>query len=183
MAGKTMIGGVAYDIKAGKTMIGGVAYDIKAGKTLVDGVAYDIKFGAEPLVIFQLGNTALQNGATFANKTNISITASRGIRLNPPEEDTIAGFTVELDFTPYSTLHIGYNMARYPTVDSYNRKVGYSKNKLLRKIDFDSAQSLARGSSGEATFDISDIIGTKFIKALSDDYTSTYNYITSIYLD
>lgn len=183
MAGKTMIGGVAYDIKAGKTMIGGVAYDIKAGKTLVDGVAYDIKFGAEPFVIFQLGDTALQNGATFANKTNISITASRGIRLNPPEEDTIAGFTVELDFTPYSTLHIGYNMASYPTVDSFNRKVGYSKNKLLRERDFDSAQSLARGSSGEATFDISDISGTKFIKALSDDYASTYNYITSIYLD
>lgn len=183
MAGKTMIGGVAYDIKAGKTMIGGVAYDIKAGKTLVDGVAYDIKFGAEPLVIFQLGDTALQNGATFANKTNISITASRGIRLYPREEDTVAGFTVELDFTPYSTLHIGYNMASYPTADSFNRKVGYSKNKLLREIDFDSAQSLARGSSGEATFDIADISGTKFIKALSDDYVSTYNYITSIYLD
>lgn len=183
MAGKTLIGGVAYDIKAGKTMIGGVAYDIKAGKTLVDGVAYDIKFGAEPFVIFQLGDTALQNGATFANRTNISITASKGIRLNPPEEDTIAGFTVELDFTPYSTLHIGYKMASYPTVDSYNRKVGYSKNKLLRKNDFDSAQSLARGSSGEATFDISDISGMKFIKALSDDHTSTYNYITSIYLD
>lgn len=51
MAGKTMIGGVTYDIKAGKTMIGGVAYDIKAGKTMIGGVAYDIKFGGMELTI------------------------------------------------------------------------------------------------------------------------------------
>lgn len=61
MAGKTMIGGVAYDIKAGKTMIGGVAYDIKAGKTLVDGVAYDIKLGGLELILSgatKFGSTA-----------------------------------------------------------------------------------------------------------------------------
>ena len=51
MAGKTVIGGVAYDIKAGKTLIGGVAYDIKAGKTLVGGVGYDVKFGGMELTL------------------------------------------------------------------------------------------------------------------------------------
>lgn len=45
MAGKTYIGGTAYDIKKGKTMIGGTAYDIKKGKTYIGATAYDIKFG------------------------------------------------------------------------------------------------------------------------------------------
>lgn len=185
MAGKTMIGGVAYDIKAGKTMIGGVAYDIKAGKTLVDGVAYGIKFGAEPFVIFQLGDIALQNGATFANKTNISITASRGIRLYPREEDTFAGFNILLDFTPYSTLHIGYKMASYPTVDNFVRRIGYCKNKYIREntSDFNAYETIARGAEGEATFDISGVNEEKYIRAVSSDYVSTNNYITSIYLD
>lgn len=63
MAGKTMIGGVAYDIKAGKTMIGGVAYDIKAGKTLVDGVAYDIKLGGLELILSGATKTGNITGA------------------------------------------------------------------------------------------------------------------------
>lgn len=43
-AGKTYVGGTAYDIVGGKTLIGGTAYDITAGKTLVGGTAYDIAF-------------------------------------------------------------------------------------------------------------------------------------------
>lgn len=46
MAGKTLIGGAAYDMKAGETLIGGVGYEISAGKTLIGGVAYDIEFAS-----------------------------------------------------------------------------------------------------------------------------------------
>ena len=63
MAGKTMIGGVAYDIKAGKTMIGGVAYDIKAGKTMIGGVAYDIKLGGLELTLSGAAKTSSTVGA------------------------------------------------------------------------------------------------------------------------
>lgn len=51
MAGKTMIGGVAYDVKPGKTLVDGVAYDIKAGKTMIGGVSYDIKLGGLELTL------------------------------------------------------------------------------------------------------------------------------------
>lgn len=46
MAGKTLIGGAAYDVAPGKVLIGGVSREITTGKTLIGGVAYDIKFGA-----------------------------------------------------------------------------------------------------------------------------------------
>lgn len=46
MAGKTLIGGAAYDMKAGETLIGGVGYEISAGKTLIGGTAYDIEFAS-----------------------------------------------------------------------------------------------------------------------------------------
>jgi len=51
-AGKTYVGGTAYDIVGGKTLVGGTAYDITAGKTLVGGTAYDMAFGATKSLTF-----------------------------------------------------------------------------------------------------------------------------------
>ena len=48
MAGKTLIGGTAYDISGGKTLVNGTSYSIAGGKTLVGGTAYDISFLLSP---------------------------------------------------------------------------------------------------------------------------------------
>lgn len=48
MAGKTLIGGTAYEIKGGRTLVNGTAYGISGGKTLVNGTAYGIHFVETP---------------------------------------------------------------------------------------------------------------------------------------
>ena len=50
MPGKTLIGGVAYDVVPGNVMVGGTVYTIKEGKTMVGGTAYTIKFASDVVV-------------------------------------------------------------------------------------------------------------------------------------
>lgn len=197
MAGKTMIGGVAYDIKAGKTMIGGVAYDIKAGKTLVDGVAYDIKFGAEPLVIFQLGDTALRNGA-ITQSASYSFDATQGLKLKPVYDDTDESWTygylnigaapkgsTGIDMTEYHTLHI--TAYRKEQRKNGSALVGLNKSRTVND-SFNKSQTVPDNTPEELTFDVSALTGTYYIRAY---YNNTYSgfgankgmFITSIYLD
>nr|DAG72637.1 MAG TPA: hypothetical protein [Caudoviricetes sp.] len=197
MAGKTMIGGVAYDIKAGKTMIGGVAYDIKAGKTLVDGVAYDIKFGAAPFVIFQLGDTALRNGAITLSRS-YSFDATRGLKLKPVYDDTDESWTdgylnigaapkgsTGIDMTEYHTLHI--TAYRKEQRKSGSALVGLNKSKTVND-SFNKSQTVPDNTPEELTFDVSALTGTYYIRAY---YNNTHSgigadkgmFITSIYLD
>ena len=42
MAHKTLIGGIAYEIKGGRDLIGGTGYSKKNGKVPIDGTVYDI---------------------------------------------------------------------------------------------------------------------------------------------
>ena len=80
MAGKTYIGGTAYDITGGKTLIGGTAYDINAGKTLIGGTAYDIVFKKDPTIkeLFEnltvLGSTGRNTSSTGRPYLSTSIT-------------------------------------------------------------------------------------------------------------
>lgn len=59
MAGKTLIGGTAYEIKGGRTLVNGTAYGISGGKTLVGGTAYSISFGAK-------ASTSGKSGVTYS---------------------------------------------------------------------------------------------------------------------
>lgn len=68
MAGKTYIGGTAYDITGGKTLIGGTAYDINAGKTLIGGTAYDIVF-KKPVTIKELFSDVTILGSAGRNNS------------------------------------------------------------------------------------------------------------------
>ena len=68
MAGKTYVGGTAYDITGGKTLIGGTGYNIAAGKTL-GGRAYDINF--KPNYDYPKSLVELMNDMTMV--TNVSI--------------------------------------------------------------------------------------------------------------
>lgn len=43
-AHKTLINGIAYDVKGGKCLVNGTSYDIKKGRTLIGGTGYDITF-------------------------------------------------------------------------------------------------------------------------------------------
>ena len=72
MAGKTYIGGTAYDITGGKTLIGGTGYNITAGKTLIGGTAYDINF--KPNYDYPKSLIELMNDMTMV--TNVSINNS-----------------------------------------------------------------------------------------------------------
>lgn len=200
MAGKTVIGGVAYDIKGGKTLIGGVAYDIKAGKTLVGGVGYDVKFGKEPFVIFQLGDTNVRSGAKlYSGSFGYTFKTSTGIVLKPVLDDETAEYTNAqiiigaepnardgIDFTDYNTLHItAYQKAkRYSSNDI--AAVGYALSRAT-STTFNAQQTVPKDTPEELTFDISGISGDRFIKAyFNNANTSGTNYglfITSIYLD
>ena len=68
MAGKTLIGGTAYEISGGKTLIGGTAYSIAGGKTLVGGTAYDISFGVDLAELFR-GMTVLRTDGRNSGST------------------------------------------------------------------------------------------------------------------
>lgn len=184
MAGKTMIGGVAYDIKAGKTMIGGVAYDIKAGKTLIGGVAYDIKFGAEPLVIFQLGDIALKNG-TLGRNNGFRFNRTKGIVLEPVYNEDEAMYeasyvNIGVDFTDYSTLHITCQAEG----TSGTRRAGYKASNNTASPSSATTQTIPTVST-ELTFDISAVSGTKYVTLYNvNNRVSQLNvYCTSIYLD
>ena len=184
MAGKTMIGGVAYDIKAGKTMIGGVAYDIKAGKTMIGGVAYDIKFGAEPLVIFQLGDTALQNG-TLGRNNGFRFDRNKGIVLEPVYNEDEAMYeaayvNIGVDFTDYSALHITCQAEG----TTGTRRAGYKERNNTGIPSSTTTQKIPTVST-ELAFDISAVSGTKYVTLYNvNNRVSQLNvYCTSIYLD
>ena len=73
MAGKTLIGGTAYEVTGGKTLINGTAYSIAGGKTLVNGTAYDISFGVDLAELFG-GMTVLRtNGRNSGSTGRITI--------------------------------------------------------------------------------------------------------------
>lgn len=182
MAGKTMIGGVTYDIKAGKTMIGGVAYDIKAGKTMIGGVAYDIKFGAEPFVIFRLGDTALQNG-TLGRNNGIRFNRTKGIVLEPVYNEDEAMYkaayvNIGVDFTNYSTLHI--TCQAEGTIGT--RRAGYKTSNNTSIPSSATTQTIPTVST-ELTFDISTISGIKYVTLynVTNRVSQLNAYCTSIY--
>ena len=68
MAGKTLIGGTAYEISGGKTRVNGTAYAIAGGKTLVGGTAYDISFGVDLAELFR-GMTVLRTDGRNSGST------------------------------------------------------------------------------------------------------------------
>lgn len=184
MAGKTMIGGVAYDITAGKPMIGGVAYDITAGKTQIDGVAYDIKFGADAFVIFQLGDTALKNG-TLGRNNGFRFNRNKGIVLEPVYNEDEAMYeaayvNIGVDFTDYSTLHIICQAEG----TSGTRRAGYKASNNAASPSSSTTQTIPTVST-ELTFDISAVSGTKYVTLYNvNNKVSQLNvYCTSIYLD
>ena len=73
MAGKTLIGGTAYEVTGGKTLINGTAYSIAGGKTLVNGTAHDISFGVDLAELFR-GMTVLRtNGRNSGSTGRITI--------------------------------------------------------------------------------------------------------------
>lgn len=76
MAGKTLIGGTAYDISGGKTLVNGTAYSIAGGKTLIDGTAYDISFGVDLAELFR-GMTVLRTAGSNGS-------SRRTLSLSPP---------------------------------------------------------------------------------------------------
>ena len=76
MAGKTLIGGTAYEISGGKTLIGGTAYSIAGGKTLVSGTSYDISFGVDLAELFS-GMTVLRTAENESSSRRI-------LSLSPP---------------------------------------------------------------------------------------------------
>lgn len=41
---KTLVNGMAYEVKGGKCLVNGTVYSIKKGRTLINGTGYDIKF-------------------------------------------------------------------------------------------------------------------------------------------
>lgn len=184
MAGKTMIGGVAYDIKAGKTMIGGVAYNITAGKTQIDGVAYDIKFGADAFVIFQLGDIALKNG-TLGRNNGFRFNRTKGIVLEPVYNEDEAMYeaayvNIGVDFTNYSVLHITCQAEG----TTGTRRAGYKARNNTGIPALATAQTIPTVST-ELTFDISAISGIKYVTLynVTDRISQLNAYCTSIYLD
>ena len=44
MRHKTLVNGMAYEVKGGKCLVNGTVYSIKKGRTLINGTGYDIKF-------------------------------------------------------------------------------------------------------------------------------------------
>lgn len=184
MAGKTMIDGVVYDITGGKTLIDGVAYDIRAGKTMIGGVAYDIKFGAEPLVIFQLGDIALKNG-TLGRNNGFRFNRTKGIVLEPVYNEDEAMYeasyvNIGVDFTDYSTLHITCQAEG----TSGTRRAGYKASNNTASPSSATTQTIPTVST-ELTFDISAVSGTKYVTLYNvNNKVSQLNvYCTSIYLD
>lgn len=184
MAGKTMIGGVAYDITAGKTMIGGVAYNITAGKTQIDGVAYDIKFGADAFVIFQLGDIALKNG-TLGRNNGFRFNRTKGIVLEPVYNEDEAMYeaayvNIGVDFTNYSTLHITCQAEG----TTGTRRAGYKERNNTGIPALATAQKIPTVST-ELTFDISAVSGIKYVTLynVTDRISQLNAYCTSIYLD
>lgn len=184
MAGKTMIGGVAYDITAGKTQIDGVAYSITAGKTQIDGVAYDIKFGADAFVIFQLGDIALKNG-TLGRNNGFRFNRTKGIVLEPVYDEDEAMYeaayvNIGVDFTDYSTLHIICQAEG----TSGTRRAGYKASNNAASPSSSTTQTIPTVST-ELTFDISAVSGTKYVTLYNvNNKVSQLNvYCTSIYLD
>lgn len=83
MAGKTLIGGTAYEISGGKTLIGGTAYSIAGGKTLVGGTAYDISFGVDLAELFR--------GMTVLKVTGNGGPAKSYVAINPEEYISVGG--------------------------------------------------------------------------------------------
>lgn len=58
MAHKTLIGGIAYEIKGGRDLIGGTGYAKKKGRVLVNGTGYDIPFSSGiPIGTLAVGST------------------------------------------------------------------------------------------------------------------------------
>lgn len=182
MAGKTLIDGVAYNITGGKTLIDGVAYNITGGKTLIDGVAYNIKFGEEPFVIFQLGDTALQNG-TLGRNNGFRFNRTKGIVLEPVynEEEAMyeaAYVNIGVDFTNYSTLHITCQAEG----TTGTRRAGYKERNNTGIPALATAQKIPTVST-ELTFDISAVSGIKYVTLYNaNNRVSQLNvYCTSIY--
>lgn len=48
MRHKTLVNGMAYEVKGGKCLVNGTVYSIKKGRTLINGTGYDIKFQKTP---------------------------------------------------------------------------------------------------------------------------------------
>lgn len=122
MAGKTLIGGVAYDVKPGKTLVDGVAYDITAGKTQIGGVAYDIKLGGLELTLSGALKTSLgtyrrveQNGTAI--DTNGVYPIARGDSLKILFKMAAGG-----SLTPNRILLNGTQVAK----GGYNEEVAYT---------------------------------------------------------
>lgn len=182
MAGKTLIDGVAYNITGGKTLIDGVAYNITGGKTLIDGVAYNIKFGAEPFVIFRLGDTVLQNG-TLGRNNGIRFNRTKGIVLEPVYNEDEAMYeaayvNIGVDFTNYSTLHITCQAEG----TTGTRRAGYKTSNNTSIPSSTTTQTIPTVST-ELTFDISAVSGTKYVTLYNvNNRVSQLNvYCTSIY--
>lgn len=138
MAGKTLIGGVAYDVAPGKVLIGGVAREITAGKTLIGGVAYDIKFGAayDPVfanntweqIIDACQNNAVPDTWAVADQKAMTINGtSYMIDIIGKNHDTYTGGgTAPLTFQLHECYADGKNM------NSTNTNAGGWKNSAMR---------------------------------------------------
>lgn len=85
MAHKTLVAGVAYEIKGGRTLVNGVGYAVAKGRTLVNGVGYDVRFAPAAALptydgscnFFGTANQGwvelLENGTlTFPNTANLA---------------------------------------------------------------------------------------------------------------
>ena len=185
MGHKTLIGGTAYDIKGGKTLIGGTGYDIKKGVTLIGGTGYDISFGVEPLEVYAAPNTALSSGLSFTLQKNTSFKTSymESFCVWDYDNDQLsesAVFTIPVDFTAYSTLHI--NAYCYTSI--MVGYVGYAADGN-DNYTFEERKSCGGYASNGwvlLDFDISALSGVHYIKGNNTD-RSFATRIKKIYLD
>lgn len=73
-AGKTLVGGTAYEITGGKTRVTGTNYTITGGKTLVGGTVYTISFKEQTLKdLFQSASISYIAGRNASSNGEVSV--------------------------------------------------------------------------------------------------------------
>lgn len=195
MAHKTKIGDSYYEVKGGKTKIGTDVYEIKGGKTKIGDAVYDIEFAAEPLIVYNGGNSVLvgsfktpSTNQTFIDGTNGHIrVSSQYIQMPTGGYGTIPYPAIigPVDMSGYSTLkvecwtisHLGGNT----TSISYQASYGTAESPLA-STSFNAYMAAGTGTV-EASLDISDADGEYYIKLQNVTQATSNSNFTKIWLE